>query len=62
MSERIRVVAVLTPAPGKIEELITSLDVFNALVEANEPGALEYQVYRSTQKETGLEQLVYLET
>lgn len=62
MSERIQTIVILTPAPGKIDALIETLKTLTSLVESNEPKTLEYRMYRSTQKDTGVEQIVFTET
>jgi len=61
MSGPIQIVAILTPKPGMSDKVIESLAPFNAHVEANEPKALQYQLFKQVNAEDGKESLVYIE-
>ena len=84
MSGHVEIVAILTPVPGKIDEvkispgprlkmqywsanqmelkLIEGLSVLNQYVEANEPDALRYEMFKQTNSKDGAECLVLIET
>ena len=61
MATPVELVAVLTPSPGRIDELIETIAPFNDYVKENEPGALRYQLYRQRNLDSGKEDLVYIE-
>ncbi|CAF9919155.1 MAG: hypothetical protein ALECFALPRED_000984 [Alectoria fallacina] len=61
MSEQIEMVAILSPKPGAVDQVIEALTPFNKYVEENEPGVLKYEFYRQVNVDSGKEDLVYLE-
>lgn len=62
MSSQLDVVAILTPKPGCIEEIIETLAPFNKYVEETEFGVLKYRMYRQVNVDSGKEDVVYIET
>ncbi|KAL9114128.1 MAG: hypothetical protein Q9227_001900 [Pyrenula ochraceoflavens] len=54
------VVAILTPAEGKLEEVITGMNRFADVVKDKEPGALRYQMFKQVNGE-GKEDIVFIE-
>ncbi|KAG0649694.1 hypothetical protein D0Z07_3707 [Hyphodiscus hymeniophilus] len=61
MSGQVDLVAILTPVPGKIDELIQGLAVLNKHVEDNEKDVLRYELFKQTNGPDGAECLVYIE-
>jgi len=61
MSATVQIVSILTPKPGNMQKVIDVLTPFNAHVEATEPDAYQYQLFKQINVDDGKEVLVYIE-
>ncbi|MCJ1468544.1 hypothetical protein MMC07_007173 [Pseudocyphellaria aurata] len=61
MSEKIDVIAILTPKEGKLDYVLEMLKQLAQSVHDNEPTALRYQVTREVNVQDGSEDIVMIE-
>lgn len=61
MSSEIHAVAIITPKPGKFDEVVEGLKALTDYVEANEPGVLRYQMHKQLNTTDGAECIVFIE-